>query len=214
MDISPMTWILPDEAAEFEQSREDESDPNMLYILKPSAASCGRGIRVIGKKTPVNKKDGLIACKYIMNPHIFNGYKYDLRVYVLVSSYEPLKVYVYNEGLVRFATEPYTNNPKDLKKKFVHLTNFSVNKKSENFVVNKGNDEEGGGQNSSKWSFKELRAAFEEQDINYDYIFAQIKDVIVKTLICVEPAIVSTMDKCPGNRNSCFELYGFDILID
>jgi len=86
-----------------------------------------------------------------MNPHIFNGYKYDLRVYVLVTSYDPLRVYIYNEGLVRFATELYTNDPKDLKTKFIHLTNFSVNKKSDKFVVNKGNNDEG--QNASKWSF-------------------------------------------------------------
>jgi tubulin polyglutamylase TTLL4 len=79
-----------------------------------------------------------------MNPHIFNGFKYDLRVYVLVTSFDPLRVYVYNEGLVRFATEPYTNDPKELKKKFVHLTNFSINKKSANFKVNKGDEDEEG----------------------------------------------------------------------
>jgi len=90
-----------------------------------------------------------------MNPHIFNSFKYDLRVYVLVSSNDPLRIYIYNEGLVRFATEAYTNDPKDLKTKFVHLTNFSINKKSDKFVVNKGNGEEG--QSASKWSFKELR---------------------------------------------------------
>jgi tubulin polyglutamylase TTLL4 len=80
-------------------------------------------------------------------------------VYVLVSSYDPLRIYVYNEGLVRFATEKYSLNPNDLKKRYVHLTNFSVNKKSENFVLNKnnGSDEE----NSSKWSFKALRKAYE-----------------------------------------------------
>jgi hypothetical protein len=36
----------------------------------------------------------------------------------------------------------------------------------------------------------------------------------LKTLISVEPEIVSALDSCPGNRGSCFELYGFDILID
>ena len=62
--------------------------------------------------------------------------KYDLRVYVLVTSYNPLKVYIYNDGLVRFATEKYSADPKALSKKYVHLTNFSVNKKNSNFVKN------------------------------------------------------------------------------
>lgn len=141
-----------------------------MYILKPVASSCGRGIKVIGKKTKIARKDGYLASKYVAKPHLINGYKYDLRVYVLVTSYDPLRVYVYNDGLVRFATEKYTLNPNDLKKRFIHLTNFSVNKRSENFKQNKndGNSEE----NTSKWSFKALRKAYEERNINFDYVFA------------------------------------------
>ena len=42
----------------------------------------------------------------------------------------------------------------------------------------------------------------------------RIKDVIIKTLISVEPHIVSTTSRCTKHRNVCFELYGFDILLD
>lgn len=77
----------------------------MLYILKPVASSCGRGIKVIHKKTKIGRKDGYLASKYVANPHLINGFKYDLRVYVLVTSFDPLRIYVYNDGLVRFATE-------------------------------------------------------------------------------------------------------------
>lgn len=115
------------------------------------AASCGKGIKVIGKKTKITRKDGYLASKYVSKPHLINGYKYDLRVYVLVSSFDPLRIYMYNDGLVRFATEKYTLNQDDLKKKYIHLTNFSVNKKSDNFVSNKNNSDSD--QMSSKWSF-------------------------------------------------------------
>ena len=54
-------------------------------------------------------------------------------MYVLVTNFDPLKIYVYNEGLVRFASEPY--NIESLKSNvYAHLTNYSINKKSENFV--------------------------------------------------------------------------------
>ena len=56
----------------------------------------------------------MLASRYIANPHLINGLKYDLRVYILVTSYNPLKVYMYNDGLVRFATEPYSNDPQKL----------------------------------------------------------------------------------------------------
>ena len=72
-----------------------------------------------------------------MNPHLISGYKYDLRVYVLVTSFNPLKVYMYTDGLVRFSTEKYTLDPKNINQKFVHLTNFSINKRNtQKFVQN------------------------------------------------------------------------------
>ena len=89
----------------------------------------------------------------------------------MVSSYDPLRVYVYNDGLVRFATEKYTLDPQDLKKRFIHLTNFSVNKKSENFKSNKAGEEQEE-ESSSKWSFKALKKAYDQRGINYDYVFA------------------------------------------
>jgi tubulin polyglutamylase TTLL4 len=100
----------------------------------------------------------MLASRYLMNPHLINGFKYDLRVYVLVTSFNPLKVYVYNDGLVRFATEPYSIDPKSINQKFVHLTNFSINKKNTaKFVKNndKSDSEDNEtGTNSSKWDFE------------------------------------------------------------
>lgn len=74
-----------------------------------------------------------MVSRYIRNPLLINGHKFDLRVYVLVTSVEPLRIYVFKEGLARFATEQYTNNG-GAENKFVHLTNYSINKKSGNFV--------------------------------------------------------------------------------
>ena len=50
----------------------------------------------------------MLVSRYIMSPHLINGLKYDLRVYVVVTSFNPLTVYIYNDGLVRFATEKYS----------------------------------------------------------------------------------------------------------
>lgn len=42
----------------------------------------------------------------------------------------------------------------------------------------------------------------------------RIKDVIIKTMISIEPHVVATFSRCTKHRNVCFELYGFDILLD
>ncbi len=69
------------------------------------------------------------------NPLLINDRKFDLRIYVLVTSYEPLRIYIYNEGLTRFAAESYSqaSGPEDT---FAHLTNYSLNKKCSSFIPN------------------------------------------------------------------------------
>jgi tubulin polyglutamylase TTLL4 len=79
--------------------------------MKPNASSCGKGIKVIGPGDVIPKKGGLLLSKYVANPHLIDGLKYDLRIYVLVTSFDPLKIYLFKEGLVRFATEAYSTNP-------------------------------------------------------------------------------------------------------
>ena len=75
-----------------------------MYIIKPTGSSCGRGIRVIGKKQNVPKRSGYLASKYLSKPHLLRGYKYDMRIYIVVTCFEPLKAYMFQHGLVRLAT--------------------------------------------------------------------------------------------------------------
>jgi len=99
----PRTYIFPDDYRKFCMDRENSNYKHM-YIMKPSASSCGKGIKVIGQRTKVNKKNGYVVCQYISNPHLIDGFKYDLRIYVVVTCFEPLKIFLLKEGLVRFAT--------------------------------------------------------------------------------------------------------------
>lgn len=118
---------------------------------------------MIDKETKVKAKKNILVSEYIANPHLINGLKYDLRVYVLVTSYDPLRIYMFNEGLTRFATHKYNTKHKDIKKRFIHLTNFSVNKHSKNFVKNNKAELDGQG---SKWSLSALQAHYESIGIN------------------------------------------------
>ena len=70
-------------------------------------------------------------------PYLIDGYKFDLRIYVLLAGVNPLRIFVYKDGLARFATVPYESPaPANLTNLFMHLTNYAINKESENFVQN------------------------------------------------------------------------------
>ena len=85
----------------------EEGSSNQLWILKPVDQCCGKGVKVIGKgglNMSAEKRKRYLVQEYIEHPHLINGLKYDLRVYIMVSSFNPLRVYIHEEGLVRFAT--------------------------------------------------------------------------------------------------------------
>jgi Tubulin-tyrosine ligase family len=98
-----------------------------------------------------------VAQRYLPRPLLLNGLKFDLRVYALVASAAPLRIYVYREGLARFATVPYAApRAGNLGTARMHLTNYAVNRGSAAFE--KG-ERDGDG---SKWSLSTLLAALRE----------------------------------------------------
>ena len=74
-----------------------------------------------------------VVQKYVKQPALINGHKYDFRIYVLVTSViDPMTIFLFKDGLVRLASEKYDlkNNVNDM---YSHLTNYSLNKKNEAF---------------------------------------------------------------------------------
>ena len=117
-----------------------------------------------------HKEKQWVVSEYIANPLLFNGFKFDLRIYVAITSVNPLRLYIYEEGLTRFATCKYNAQGAGFggagakaADKYMHLTNYTVNKKNINFTKNDGVEMDGQG---SKWSLTALRKAFQEQGID------------------------------------------------
>ena len=67
------------------------------------------------------------------NPLLISGRKFGLRLYVLVSTYRPLRCYTYKLGLCRLCAVKYTPSTSELDSMFVHLTNVAIQKHGEDY---------------------------------------------------------------------------------
>ena len=72
-----------------------------------------------------------VTSRYISDPLLIGGKKFDLRLYVLVLNYRPLKVYIFKKGFARFTTINYTNDFSEMDNELVHLTNVAIQKHGE-----------------------------------------------------------------------------------
>lgn len=152
----------------------------------------------------------MIVSKYIADPLCIDGHKCDVRLYVAVTSFDPLLIYFYEEGLVRLATVKYDKTAENLWNPCMHLCNYSINKYHSDYIKASENDEDIG----HKWTFSALLRHLKSQGSDTTSLMQAIEDVIVKSILSCSQSIVSACRMFVPNSNNCFELYGFDILID
>ena len=107
-----------------------------IWIMKPSNLSRGRGVTCVDSLLPIEQSlsatndSGVIVQKYIENPLIINQRKFDIRQWVLVTSLNPLTIWMWKEPYIRFGAEDYVMD--DLNNIYSHLTNNSIEKHSAN----------------------------------------------------------------------------------
>jgi tubulin polyglutamylase TTLL6/13 len=207
----PQTWVLPADLNELKL--HFSASKIRTYIVKPEASCQGRGIFLTRKIEDIPAK--CVVQRYLAKPYLMEGLKFDLRVYVLVTGCDPLRIFLHEEGLARFATEPYQSPlPSNFNELCMHLTNYAINKSNPKFIFNETLDEPDVGH---KRSITALLSALEEQGVDVEELWEQIEAIVVKTLLSVQPVLAhfynSSQPDDPSN-SMCFEVLGFDIFID
>ncbi|XP_065265393.1 tubulin polyglutamylase TTLL7 [Emys orbicularis] len=212
----PRTWIFPAEYMQFQNYVKElkKKRRQKTFIVKPANGAMGHGISLIRNGEKLQAQDHLIVQEYLDKPFLMEGYKFDLRVYILVTSCDPLKIFLYHDGLVRMGTEKY-HPPSDsnLSQLYMHLTNYSVNKHNEHFERDETEDK--GSKRSIKWFTEFLQT----NHLDVSKFWNDISELVVKTLIVAEPHVLHAYRMCrpgqaPGSDSVCFEVLGFDILLD
>ena len=119
-------------------------------------------------------KEAYVICRYIDKPLLIGSKKFDLRIYVLVTSYRPLKVWLSSLGFARFCNTKYTHDFGDIDNMEMHLTNVAVQKKSDDYNTEHG----------SKWSIENLKFYLEQTrgKAATDKCWDEIKNIIYISL--------------------------------
>uniref|UniRef100_H2VCF8 Tubulin--tyrosine ligase-like protein 5 n=1 Tax=Takifugu rubripes TaxID=31033 RepID=H2VCF8_TAKRU len=199
--IVPQTFVLPYEYQEFCSCFAKDRGP---WIIKPVASSRGRGIYLVSNPTQISIDDNILVSRYIHNPLLIDEFKFDVRLYVLVTSYDPLLVYLYEEGLARFATVKYDRTSKNIKNTFMHLTNYSVNKKSGDYVSCDDPEVEDYG---NKWSMSAVLRYLKQKGKDTTLLMRQVEDLIIKAILGAEQQIATACKTFVPHKTNCFGNY-------
>ena len=172
-----------------------------IWILKPSNLSRGRGVTCVNSLEPIElslnetNDSGVIVQKYIENPLIINKRKFDIRQWVLVTSIDPLIIWMWKEPYIRFGAEDYSID--DINNIYSHLTNNSIAKHSAQYK--KENNLEG-----NMWTCFDFEKFIGSE--NWKAIHEKIKNAIICSFYAAHHEI--------RPRYNSHELYGYDFMID
>jgi tubulin polyglutamylase TTLL6/13 len=196
----PRTWVLPGELADFRQQFDNNGVAlnNKIFIIKPDAGCQGRGIFLTRTLDTVPVSENVVAQVYIKKPLLLDGFKFDLRIYVIVTSVKPLRMYLFQDGLVRMCTEEYVKPTKqNLGMMCMHLTNYAVNKHNENFQQSSASTSEQcqdeGSKRSLLWFMNWIRK--ERGDAKADWVWKRIGVLCTRTLLSIMPTLSREYDQ-------------------
>jgi hypothetical protein len=215
VDFYPPTYLLPSDYPEFQSCHSKlcakKPDPPM-WVVKPPSGSCGRGIHLISSLYEALNIPFASVAQLMVEPLMLDGYKFDFRFFLLISSLSPYSAFIYKEGIARFCTERYTHPTKKTRDhRFMNLTNTAVNVGSER----------------PPEEFTQPATAILEQVARRSpgmrAVWGDISDACRMLLASIYPTILATLPKhSPGAiapeqmepSQHFFHLLGVDIIID
>ncbi len=175
--------------------------PDKRWILKPKNGSRGKSIRLITDPAAVPAGDRWMVQEYLDRPHTMFGRKYVLRLYVLITSVDPLRVYLYHEGSAKLASAAY--DPDDSDNLYAHLTNPDVN------ATNQAN--------ASPVVFVNLdqyREWLQQQGHDDGVLFERLREMVTLTVLSAREKMHQRLQAVSADTSGCYELLGLDCLVD
>ena len=147
---------------------------------------------------------------------LINNKKFSIRAFVLITGFSPLKIYFYRDGYLTFAHKNFTLNENNINDKCIHITSEKnefdclENNNNNNYTYEENLFDE----KCFIWNYLNFERYCKKNNINYQNIINQIKDIIIKTFITLTPDVTSKIEKSTIKDRNMFQLFSFDFIID
>uniref|UniRef100_A0A0A9X8G8 Tubulin polyglutamylase TTLL6 n=1 Tax=Lygus hesperus TaxID=30085 RepID=A0A0A9X8G8_LYGHE len=178
-------------------------NPTKKFVQK---SNDHRGIKIKSLKEIDLDKPGSFIQEYISDPLLVDGYKFDIGVYTTITSFDPLRVYIYNgDALFRYCTEKYYPFDDERVDKYVigddYLPTWEVPSLTKYYV-------------DYGFSMKESFDGY-MMSIGRDpkTIWLQIEEAIRQVCLKKESQIMKYLSLYKSKRNF-FEMMRFDFVVD
>ena len=190
-----------------------------MWIIKPINLNRGRCIQVLNdtdaiveyleKLQEMKKLEGennnnfkcehILLQKYLERPLLYQGRKFDIRIWIMLISGQESCVYIFKQGHLKATCGQYDINSSS---PFIHLTNYSVQKHNADFSkIEIGNE----------ISYEEFQEELDKTNTGKNFF----KDIYPKIVYIIRLAVGSGKSNLNHlNRTNCFEIFGCDFILD
>ena len=117
-EFYPRSFLLPGEKEELESVWKTEK----RWIVKPCASSRCKSIYLLTSDQEIPEIEGIVQT-YIERPRLVIKKKFDIRLYILVTSIDPVRIYTHRSGFARLSDHEYDYSTRNLDPG-VHITNI------------------------------------------------------------------------------------------
>ena len=190
-----------------------------MWIIKPINLNRGRCIQVLndtnriveyllkiqemkkieGENNNNFKCEHILLQKYLEKPLLYQGRKFDIRIWILIIGGQENFVYIFKQGHLKATCAEYDINSSS---PFIHLTNYSVQKHNVDFSKKEIGNE---------ISYKDFQDELDKNKTGKNFL----KDIYPKIVYIIRLAIGSVkLNINHLNRNNCFEIFGCDFILD
>jgi len=187
-NVYPKTYNLPQDFLEFQREHMNICSRTTVaptWVIKPRNSCCGSGILIVQSVHDAQQFNAQGVIQQYVKPFLIGGKKFDFRFYILIASIDPLRVFLYQEGITRFCTEPFQMPSRaNRDDKFIHLTNTAIN------VENT--------KESPETFTKKASVILEEIERTHrkgKYIWNRVKEAVRAVIVGIVPKVVTILPR-------------------